>query len=277
MLDPLFTLSVEQLRARARIGIHLEPDIPRLLAHFARSIATEIRSRDVARLILPVGPMGQYPLLAEIVSRERISWRNVHVFQMDEFLDWQGRPIPLDHPLSFEGAMRRFFASIDPELRIPDAQYHVPHPFRIDAIGEAIARAGGVDVCYGGIGYHGHVAFNEPPLSRWARISVEELRNSLTRVVTLGSDSILVQSIGSAGGSAAAIPPMAVTLGMRDILAARKVRLYCAGGARHSAVFRVAVAGEVSVDYPATLLQGHSDAVVHTDEATAQPIQLGLR
>jgi glucosamine-6-phosphate deaminase len=276
MLDPLFGIGVEELRARARIGIHLEPDIPQLLDHFARSIADEIRSREAPRFILPVGPMGQYPRLAEITNRERISWRNVHVFQMDEFLDWQGRPIPVDHPLSFEGAMRRFFASLDTELRIPDAHYHVPHPFRIDEIGEAIAQAGGVDVCYGGVGYHGHVAFNEPPLSRWSRVTVEDLRNSLTRVVTLGADSIVVQSIGSAGGSAAAIPPMAVTLGMRDILAARKIRLYCAGGARHSAVFRIAVAGEVSVEYPATLIQGHPDALIHTDEATAQPIRLGL-
>ena len=172
--------------------------------------------------------------------------------------------------------MRRFFASIDPELRIPEAQYHVPHPFRIDAASEAIARAGGVDVCYGGVGYHGHVAFNEPPLSRWSRVTVEDLRNSLTRVVTLGADSIVMQSIGSAGGAAAAIPPMAVTLGMRDILAARKIRLYCAGGARHSAVFRIAVGGEVSVEYPVTLIQGHPDAVIHTDEATAQPIRMGL-
>src|SRR5450432_2998497 len=150
VLDPLFTLSVDELRARARMRIHLEPDIPRVLGHFARSIADEIRSRPDARLILPVGPMGQYPRLTEITNRERISWRGVRVFQMDEFLDWQGRPIPATHTLSFEGAMRRFFASIDPELRIPDAQYHTPHPFRIDEIGEAIARAGGIDVCYGG-------------------------------------------------------------------------------------------------------------------------------
>jgi glucosamine-6-phosphate deaminase len=276
MLDPLFEVSIEELRARARIGIHLEPDIPRLLDHFARSIVDEIRSREVARFIFPVGPMGQYPRLAEITNRERISWRHVHVFQMDEFLDWQGRPIPAGHPMSFEGAMRRFFASLDPELRIPESQYHAPHPFRIDDISEAIRRAGGIDVCYGGVGYHGHVAFNEPPLSRWARITADELRNSLTRVVTLGSDSIVVQSIGSAGGSAAAIPPMAVTLGMRDILASRKIRLYCAGGPRHSAVFRIAAAGEVGVEYPATLAQGHPDAVIHTDEATAQPIRLGL-
>src|SRR5258708_4257056 len=142
MLDPLFTLSVNELRATARVGIHLEPDIPRLLNHFARSVANEIRARPVTRLILPVGPMGQYPLLAEITNRERISWGNVHVFQMDEFLDWQGRPIAVTHPLSFEGALRRFFALIDPELRIPEEQYHVPHPFRIDEISEAIERAG---------------------------------------------------------------------------------------------------------------------------------------
>ena len=277
MLDPLFTLSVDELRARARMGIHIEPDVPSLLAHFARSIADEIRSRETARFILPVGPLGQYPRLAVITNRERISWRHVHVFQMDEFLDWQGRAVPLDHPLSFEGAMRRFFASLDPELRLPESQYNVPHPFRIDEIGEAIARAGGVDVCYGGVGYHGHVAFNEPPLSRWSTVTIEELRNSLTRVVTLGADSIVVQSIGSAGGSAAAIPPMAVTLGMKDIAASRKIRLYCAGGARHSAVFRIAVAGEMCVDYPVTLLQGHRDIVVHTDEATATPIEVGLR
>jgi len=276
MLDPFLTLSVAELRARARIGIHLEPDIPRLLGHFARSIADEIRSREVARLILPVGPMGQYPRLAEITNRERLSWRNVHVFQMDEFLDWQGRPIPLDHPLSFQAAMRRFFAGLDPELRIPEAQYHVPHPFRIDEISEKIDEVGGIDCCYGGVGYHGHVAFNEPPISRWRRISVDELRRSLTRVLELGDDSVLVQSIHSAGGNSAAIPPMAVTLGMRDILAARKIRLYCAGGARHSTVFRIAVAGEVSVEYPVTLIQGHPGAVIHTDEATAQPITVTL-
>ena len=69
---------------------------------------------------------------------------------------------------------------------------------------------------------------------------------------------------------------MAVTLGMSDIAASRKIRLYCAGGARHAAVFRIAVAGEVSVDYPVTLLQGHGDIVVHTDEITAGPIKAGL-
>jgi glucosamine-6-phosphate deaminase len=173
--------------------------------------------------------------------------------------------------------MRRFFASLDTELRIPDAHYHVPHPFRIDEVSEAIAQAGGVDVCYGGVGYHGHVAFNEPPLSRWSRVTVDDLRNSLTRVVTLGADSIVVQSIGSAGGSAARrFRPWRSRWGCGIFWQPARSGSIARGGARHSAVFRIAVAGEVTVDYPATLIQGHPDAVIHTDEATAQPIRFGL-
>jgi glucosamine-6-phosphate deaminase len=70
---------------------------------------------------------------------------------------------------------------------------------------------------------------------------------------------------------------MAVTLGMKDILESRKIRLYCAAAERHRAIFRIAVAGEVSAEYPVTLVQGHPDAEVITDEATAQPIEVGLK
>jgi glucosamine-6-phosphate deaminase len=197
---------------------------------------------------------------------------------MDEWLDWQGRPISIGHPLSFEGFLRReLYGKIDPELRLPEANIHVPSPFRPDEIGEQLERLGGADACFGGVGYHGHVAFNEPPISRWFKVSVDELRQSLTRVVALGGDSIVVQSIQCAGGNSQAIPPMAVTLGMRDILASRKIRLYCAAGERHRAIFRIAVAGEVTTDYPVTLVQGHPDAEIITDEATARPITIGLR
>ena len=281
-LARLMELPVGDLRRRAKIPFRLVADHASLIADFAHSIVEEIRSRNLrgepTRLILPVGPVAQYRQVVEISNRERISWKNVHSCNMDEFLDWQGRPIPLTHPLSFEGFMRReVFGQLDADLRIPESQQFFPHPFHIDEISEKIRTVGGIDCCYGGIGYHGHVAFNEPPLSRWYRLPVEELRNSLTRVVVLGDDSIVVQSIHSSGGNSAAIPPMAVTLGMRDILASRKIRLYCAAGERHRAVFRITAAGEVSVDFPSTLVQGHPDAEVVTDEATARPIEVGLR
>lgn len=277
----LTALSVDELRARARLPFRLVEDIPTLMADFACAIADEIQAanRDgrPARLILPVGPVKQYPMLVEITNRERIDWRNVWVFQMDEFLDWQGRPIAVSDPLSFTGYLQReLFGKIDPELRMPAEHHIVPHPFRIDEFSEALERVGGADCCFGGIGYHGHVAFNEPWISRWNRITVDQMRESLTRVVALGDDSIVVQSIHSAGGNSHAIPPMAVTCGMRDILAARKIRLYCAAGDRHKTIFRIAVAGDVTADYPVTLVQGHVNAEVVTDDATASPVDVGL-
>ncbi len=278
----LTALSIEDLRRKARMRFRLVEDIPTLLADFACAIADEIQAanRDgrPARLILPVGPVKQYPMLVEITNRERISWRNVWVFQMDEFLDWQGRPIAESDPLSFTGYLQReLFQKIDPDLRMPAGRHIVPHPFRIDEFSQKLQEVGGADCCFGGIGYHGHVAFNEPPISRWHSVTVEQMRDSLTRVVALGDDSIVVQSIHSAGGNSHAIPPMAVTCGMRDILSARKVRLYCAAGERHKTIFRIAVAGEVTPDYPVTLVQGHADAEVITDDATAAPIEVGLR
>lgn len=277
-LTRLMEMPCGELRQSARMPFRLLPDIPSLLSDFAHSIASEISENNArgepTRLILPVGPVAQYPILCEITRRQQLDWKNVWVFAMDEFLDWQGRPIPVSHPLSFEGFLRRELLS---KVDIPNEQCVFPHPFRIDEASEKMRAIGGIDVCYGGVGYHGHVAFNEPPISRWHKIGVEQLRESLTRVVALGDDSIVIQSIHSAGGNSAAIPPMAVTLGMRDILAARKIRLYCTAGERHRAIFRIAVAGEVTTDYPVTLIQEHADAIVHTDEATAQPIRTGLR
>lgn len=278
----LMSLPFDELKRRSRVKIRLLPDREALLDDMARTIADEITRHNEqglpTRLILPVGPVAQYPRLVAICNRERISWRNVYTFNMDEFLDWQGRPIPVEHPLSFEGFMRRtLFTALDPELQMPEDHAFLPDPFRIDEISNAIEKVGGIDCCYGGIGYHGHVAFNEPPLSRWWTVTTAEMRESLTRVVVLGDDSIVVQSIHSSGGDSTAIPPMAVTLGMRDILASKKIRLYCAAGERHRAIFRISVAGEESVSYPSTLVQGHPDAEVITDQATALPIEVGLR
>ena len=183
-----------------------------MLEQMADSMAAELRSDNFAkrptRWILPVGPVKQYFRLTEVCNRERLSWRNADIFQMDEFLDWQGRPLPVDHPLSFEGFMRReVFDRLDPELRPLPSRVHFPNPFDPDAMAREMHAAGGIDTCYGGIGYHGHVAFNDPPVSRWFRVSAEEMRESTTRVVALGDDSIVVQSIGCAGGSSEMIPP----------------------------------------------------------------------
>lgn len=280
-LDEILAIPAKDLPRYSKVRLTILPDLGALYEHLARSIADEIASRTTAgqptRLILPVGPVDHYPRLVEICNGERIGWHSVHAFHMDDYLDWQGRPLRLDHPLSFEGYMRRtVYDRLDPALRIPEAQIHFPDPRHLDRISERIAEVGGVDTCYGGIGYHGHLAFNEPPISRWFKVTPDEFRASLTRIVPLAPETVVMNSIRSTGGNPAALPPMAVTLGMGDILAARRLRLYCQGGAWQRTVLRLALLGEEDVDYPVTLAQGHRDYRIITTRDTAEPPVPGI-
>jgi glucosamine-6-phosphate deaminase len=280
-LDEILTIPAEDLPHCSKVRLEILPDLDALYDHLARSIADEIFARTTAgqptRLILPVGPVDHYPRLVEICNRERIGWHTVHAFHMDDYLDWQGRSLPLDHPLSFEGYMRRtVYGRLNPALRIPGAQIHFPDPRHLDRISQRIAEMGGVDTCYGGIGYHGHLAFNEPPISRWFKLTPEEFRASVTRIVPLAPETVVMNSIRSTGGNPAALPPMAVTLGMADILAARRLRLYCQGGIWQRTVLRLALLGDEDVDYPVTLAQSHPDYAIITTHDTAQPPAPGI-
>lgn len=275
------TLPTADLHKASKVLVEILPNPKALFHHFARSIADEIKSNNrlnhPTRLILPVGPVSQYPILTQISNQERISWQNVHTFNMDEYCDWQGRAIPVEHPLSFEGFMRKnLFGKLDPALRIPDDQVHFPDPLNLDTISQNIAEVGGIDTCYGGLGYHGHVAFNEPPISRWYKLTPEEFRNSLTRIVSVAPETIVINSTRNTGGNPASFPPMGVTLGMRDIYASRRIRLYCPSGTWQQTVVRIALFGAEDVDYPVTLLQGHPDYILITEELTAQPPTIGI-
>lgn len=269
------TIPADELARRAGSRLELLPDRRSVYQHFARSIADEIARHEAARertvLILPVGPLGGYPFLVERCNRERISWRRVHTFNMDEYLDWQGRPLSPGHPLSFRGFMDRFFSELDPELRPPPAQTHFPDPAAPDAAAAEMARLGGVDACYGGVGVHGHLAFNEPPLDRWRTFTVDEFRKAKTRVLPLAPETMVMNCIRALGGHFASLPPMSITLGMAECLGARRIRLYCDGGEWQRTALRTALLGPAGVDYPVTLTQSHPDCVFICDPLTAEP------
>jgi glucosamine-6-phosphate deaminase len=275
------TFSPKELISSSSIPLTILTDSDALFEHMARSIADEIKaknaSRNPTRLILPVGPVGQYPLLVKICNQERISWKNVHTFNMDEYCDWQGRPLPSDHPLSFQHyMMTQVFNQLEEELRIPLEQIHFPDPLHLDQISHQIEIAGGIDTCYGGIGYHGHIAFNEPPNTLYSKVTLDEYKQSQTRIVHLNPDTLVMNSIWNTGGNPYALPSMAVTLGFKDILASRRIRLYCSGGTWQRTVLRVALLSEPDLNYPVTLLNGHPDYAIFSDLDTALPAKTTL-
>jgi glucosamine-6-phosphate deaminase len=271
-------IPIEELESHpeAKVGIKVLPSTDAVHRWIARDMVDEVKSNNEhglpTRWILPCGPTKQYPYFAQIINEEKISLKMVHVFHMDDCLDWQGRPLPLDHPFSYEGWMRRnFYAPIDPEFAIPEEQRHFPSVYDLDQISKKISEVGGIDTTYGGVGYRGHIAYNEPPRSPWYAVTLPEYRASKTRVLHLNEDTLIAVSQRSVGGCSHAVPPMAITMGMKDLLSARRIRIFSDTGAWKQTVVRVLLFGPVTIEYPVTFIQEHPDALLIVDRTTAAP------
>jgi glucosamine-6-phosphate deaminase len=262
-------LSPDELVERAQGRLTVLETLDDLHAQFARSIADVIRRNNDAGaptvLIVPYGPTGQYPLLRDIINRERIGLGSTTLFFMDEYCDAAGKVVPEAHPTSFRGAMTWFWDALDAELRPDPANVVWPNEKNINRLAGMIDDAGGIEVCYGGIGIHGHVAFNEPEPG---------VRDSDPRVVRLNDFTITMNSIRShVGGDLESFPRHAVTLGMKQCLSARRIRLYCRNDVPGldwaNTVLRLAVLGRPGDDYPVTWIREHPDWEIVTDRNTA--------
>jgi glucosamine-6-phosphate deaminase len=274
----MLAMPADRLAAVSQYPLYILPTKTALYEWIARLMADEIKERNTrgepTRWILPLGPKGQYPILARITNEERIDWRNVHAFHMDEWLDWQGRPVPYDHPFSLRAfADQHLYDRIDSALRPPPQQIVFPSIYDIDAYSNLIEQVGGIDTTFAGFGYRGHLAFNETPCNRWQRISIEELAAGKTRIVHLLEDSIIAHSQRATGGYTQCIPQMAVTVGMADMLASRRIWLLTDGGPWKQWMLRVfLLTKEKTAELPMTLCHGHPDVRVAVDADSAAPL-----
>ena len=262
-----------------KVRFRLCADPATMGALMARELADEIAANNRAgrptRAIVPCGPACWYGPFTALVNRERVSLRRLEVFHMDECLDWQGRELPRGHPYSFRGYMERhFYAPVDPELAVLEPSRHWLTPATIDDVRAAV-EAAPIDVTYGGWGQDGHVAYNQARRHPFSRLSVEDLRLSTVRVQENNLDTMLALAQRTFGAAYQFVPPMSVTLGMKECLGATKVRLFSDTGAWKQTALRVALFGPVTVEYPITLLQEHPDALITATVNTAtHPISL---
>jgi len=226
-------------------------------------------------LIIPVGPVDQFPVIAEIINRERMDWREVMLINMDEYLTEDDEWVSTDHPLSFRAYMdRKFYDLIDPELAPLPENRVFPDPGDLSRVQTLIDGRGGVDACFGGIGINGHMAFNEPP-EPGEICSVEEFAARPTRCLDLSRETATINSV-TVGGGLAVIPRRAVTVGMKEVLASKKMRFYC-NRMWQSAVVRRVLHDPVAVACPASFMQNHPDARLTVAEYVAALPDIGLR
>lgn len=254
----------QELTIGAKMPVEVLADDAAVIRRFADDLlaeyaAAKARGRDKVVFILPVGPVGQYEMVAERCNAGNISLADLVVVNMDEYLTPDGRHwIPMDDPLSFRCHMdAHFYDRLRPDLAPPPGQRHFPDPQDVGATPRLIGRFGGTDACFGGVGITGHVAFNDPPEPGEAT-SLEAFADLPTRVVTLSRETRLINSITTSRGNIDRIPPLAVTVGMREILESRKVRIYM-NRLWQSAIARKILHGPKTAAVPASLLQGHGD------------------
>ena len=243
-------------------------------AMFAVIELAQQQQRD-ATLIIPVGPVDQFPILAETINRQKLDCRGAMFINMDEYLTDDDHWVRIDHPLSFRGYMnRKFYDLIEPELAPREENRIFPDPRNPARIGELIEQRGGVDACFGGIGINGHMAFNEPP-EPGETVTAEEFAALPTRVLDLSRETRTINSV-TVGGELAVIPRRAVTVGMQEILASRQVRFYC-NRLWQSAVVRRVLHSPITAACPASLLRTHPDAELTIADYVSQPPDIRLR
>jgi glucosamine-6-phosphate deaminase len=234
-------------------------------AAFATDIITRIKQalderRDFIG-IFPVGPMPQYPIAAEMINRLRIPMHHVHTFNMDEYADQDGNTAPVDWPGSFQKSMmEQFFLRIDPALRPPMGQVYFPSKVNIGDYGKIIDDLGGADVCYGGIGWCGHIAFWEADLGHEYGDDLEAYKRAGPRIVELTPMTIMQNALHSFGGDWSWVPPKAATIGPAQIVGARDRSFwldgYLGGGVSWQRfIARLCAHGRVNTLVPGSLLQ----------------------
>ena len=265
-----FKIPASELGKGSKIPVYPLGDSGEVFYELALEMVNTIKAHNAAGektvFICPVGPVGQYPVFVRLVNRDRISLKDCWFINMDEYLNDDGTYIDIDSPLSFRGFMRdNVYTKIDPELLMPESQRVFPDPADPGKVDRLIEELGGVDVAFGGIGINGHLAFNEAQ----PELSPEEFAALGTRTLTLTPETKTANAIGDRGGAIIAMPNKAVTIGIKQILGARRVRL---GVFRdwHRGVVRQAAYGEVSAAFPVTLLQNHPDAAIFAN-STASP------
>jgi len=279
----LMTMPVEELEEWSNVGVKIVDDANTLYQQMARSIADIIiknnRENRNTKIILPVGPTPQYDILKQIINSEKINLKNLWIFFMDEYLDWESRWVPESHPMSFRGYMKKnLFDLIDSSLGLKREQIIFPNPADLDYNDKKIEELGGIDVCYGGLGYHGHIAFNEPYDTYYRRMTIDKFLASKTRIIDLNSDTFVINSLCGIGGNCYDLPPKAVTLGMKPIIEAKRIEIYCDGGDLNwqLASLRLALMHPPTLDRPGTLLQLHpnpkEDVLFVADKLTARPV-----
>ena len=220
----------------------------------ANIISAQVIMKPDSVLGLATGatPIGAYRQLIDWYNKGDISFSQVRTFNLDEYVN-----LELNHEQSYRNFMKRHFFDF---VNIQEENINIPDGRSKDILDECtryekkIADLGGIDIQLLGIGHNGHIGFNEPEFAF-------ELG---THVVTLSESTRQANSINF-NNDIAQVPEFAITMGVKNIMHARKIVIAASGEDKADIIFK-AFKGPVMPNVPASILQMHPDVILVGDE-----------
>ncbi len=259
------TASVDMADSFEKIPVKIYPDLKQGSKFVAQQIAALIREKqkkkEKAVLGLATGstPKTLYAELVRMHKEEKLSFRNVVTFNLDEYY-----PINNNALQSYNRFMRvNLFDHVDinpknihipnGEIRKEDIKAHCAHYEKM------IEDAGGIDLQILGIGNNGHIGFNEPGSGIYSK----------TRLITLDNSTRIANAYEFANISE--VPRLAITMGISTIMKSKKIILM-AWGPGKAPVIKLSAENDDTEHVPASLLQNHDDVTFVVDEAAASEL-----
>lgn len=268
-MEKNFSLTGKDLLKDAKIPFLLLNESGEVFYELALTMIHTIEQNNAQNthsvLIVPVGPIGQYPVFVRLVNQQQLDLKSCWFINMDEYLDNQGQWLPKENTLSFRGYMEsQVYSQIDKHLLPPPDQRIFPDPLNPEKLDNLLSSLGEADLCIGGIGLNGHVAFNEPK----PELTIEEYSELGSRVLEIAPETRTTNCIAGLSGSLEEMPTHCVTIGIKQILMSKKIVL---GVFRdwHRAVLRRALHGKKTTAFPVTLLQNHPNTLIISNKTAA--------
>lgn len=210
-----------------------------------------LRPDSVLGLATGSSPIGAYRQLIEWYNKGDVDFSRVRSVNLDEYVG-----LAPSHEQSYAYFMHHNFFDF---INIKPENVHLPDGLDPDAEGQGkkydalIRSLGGVDLQLLGIGRDGHIGFNEP--------CGEFVKG--THCVELTQDTR--EANARFFGSINLVPKTAYTMGILDIIQARRVVMIASGSSK-AAIVRDAFWGPVTPQIPASILQLHPDFTLVADE-----------
>ena len=202
-------------------------------------------------------PLPLYEKMAEDHRKNGTSYKRVIAINLDEYVGIEAK-----NKNSFARFMRdNLFSKID----IDPANTNIPNGMAEDLEAECARYAAFVkehpaDIQILGIGGNGHIAFNEPYTKY----------DTVTHIATLTSRTRSDNAEGF--GSPALVPGYALTMGIAEILSAKKILMLASGEGKAEAIYNM-LQGRDDTSCPAAALRKHPDVTVVLDEAAAKYLE----